>query len=126
MKLLDSIKKLCSPAYFYLVISVFAFVLMMLQNAGNTNKYCIGSYQCQTGSTALIFVFKGLYIAFWTFVLDMLCKSGYKNIAWFLVLLPFILFFLMIGLFVLMNLDTGTPQISHSYMVGQQTGVQPY
>ena len=32
----------------------------------------------------------------------------------------------MIGLFVLMNLDTGTPQISHSYMVGQQTGVQPY
>ena len=62
MKLLDSIKKLCSPAYFYLVISVFAFVLMMLQNAGNTNRYCIGSYQCQTGSTALIFVFKGLYI----------------------------------------------------------------
>ena len=41
-------------------------------------------------------------------------------------LLPFILFFLMIGLFVLMNLDAGTPQIPHSYMVGQQSGVQPY
>ena len=41
----------------------------------------------------------------------------------FLVLLPFILFFLMIGLFVLMNLDTGSPQSCHIYMVSKLTGV---
>jgi len=102
MKLVESIRKLCSPAYVYLVISVIAVIAIMFQNAGNSNKYCVGQFSCDVPSTAGIFIAKGLYIAFWTFILNALCKAGYKQLSWFMVLLPFILFFIIIGMILLM------------------------
>jgi hypothetical protein len=99
--MLDAIKNLCKPAYVYLVISVIATVILMLQNGGNKNKYCVGSFECSVPSTALVFIMKILYIAFWTFVLNFICGAGYKQVAWFLVLLPFVLFFVGIGLMML-------------------------
>jgi hypothetical protein len=99
--MLASIRKLCTPAYVYLVISALAMVILIFQNAGNQNKYCIGTFECGVSSTPLVFVGKALYIVFWTFILNAICKAGYKNISWFLVLLPFILFFIMLGLFML-------------------------
>jgi hypothetical protein len=95
------LKKLCSPAYVYLVISVFSIVVLMFQNGGNVNTYCIGAFECPVPSTALVFFIKFLYVAFWTFILDLLCKTGHKQMSWFLVILPFILFFVFIGLMVL-------------------------
>ena len=38
MKVMKEIKKLCTPAYLYLVISVVGMVGMMIQNMGNTDK----------------------------------------------------------------------------------------
>lgn len=105
MKLINSIRKLCTPAYVYLVISVIAIVAMMFQNAGNSKKYCVGEFSCDVPSTAGIFVAKGIYIAFWTFILDALCKAGYKQFSWFMVLLPFILFFIIVGMVLLMAAD---------------------
>jgi hypothetical protein len=102
MKLVESIRKLCSPAYVYLVISVIAVIAIMFQNAGNNNKYCVGQFSCDVPSTAGIFIAKGVYIAFWTFVLNALCKAGYKQLSWFMVLMPFILFFIIIGMILLM------------------------
>ncbi len=106
MKLIQDIKKLCTPAYVYLVISALGLVLMMIQNAGNTDKYCVGEFECEVGSTAMIFLAKGLYVAFWTFVLNAICKSGYKNVSWFLVLLPFILLAIVIGMFMLSSVSS--------------------
>ena len=96
--MLEQIKYLCKPAYVYLVISVIATVILMIQNGGNQNRYCVGSFECEVPSTALVFLMKFLYIGFWTFVLNAICRSGYKQVAWFLVLLPFIMFFDLIGL----------------------------
>jgi hypothetical protein len=101
--MLESIKYLCKPAYVYLVISVIATLILMFQNGGNNDKYCVGSFECYVPSTALVFIMKFVYIAFWTFVLNAICKSGHKQIAWFLVLLPFILFFILIGMAMLMQ-----------------------
>ena len=97
------IKKLCKPAYVYLVISAIAIVLMMVHNNGNVDTYCLGNYECPVSSTALVFFMKFLYVAFWTFVLDSICKSGYKQFSWFLVIFPFILFFVLLGLMILTN-----------------------
>ena len=94
------IKKLCTPAYVYLVISVIAIVSLMFQNSGNVDVYCIGNYECPVPNTALIFFVEFLYVAFWTFVLDSICKAGHKQFSWFLVLFPFILFFVLIGLMI--------------------------
>jgi hypothetical protein len=103
MSLIKSIQKLCSPAYLYLVISVIAMILMIFQNAGNTNKYCIGEFECSVDNTAAIFIVKACYIVFWTFVLNYICKAGYKGVSWFLVLIPFILMAIFIGVFMLSN-----------------------
>lgn len=95
------IKKLCTPAYVYLVISVVAIVVMMFQNGGNSDMYCVGSFECPVPSTTVVFIFEFLYVAFWTFVLDSICKAGHKKFSWFLVLLPFVLFFVLLGLMIL-------------------------
>jgi len=41
-----------------------------------------------TSSVLIIFALK---IIIWTFLLNLLCRAGYINIAWFLVLLPLII-----------------------------------
>ena len=99
MKLVDKIKQLCTPAYLYLAISTFALVLLMFQNAGNTDKYCVGTYECVVSSTPLLFLGKIVYVAVWTIILNSLCSNGYKNLSWFLLLLPFIIFLIMVVLF---------------------------
>ena len=97
--LLKRINKLCNPAYVYLVISVLSVILMIIENIGNTSSFKFGGYENNVSSTAIVFIFQVMYISFWTFVLDSICYSGYKNISWLIVLLPFILFFLIITLF---------------------------
>ena len=95
------LKNLCAPAHVYLVISVIAIIILMFQNGGNVDVYCVGNFECPVPSTTLIFFMKFLYVAFWTFVLDSICKAGHKQISWFLVILPFILFFILLGLLML-------------------------
>jgi hypothetical protein len=95
---ITGIKDLCTPSYVYLVISTIAVIVMAIQNYGNINTYCVGSLSCVVGSTALVFAIKVLYILFWTWILNLICKAGVPQLAWFLVLLPFILFFILLAL----------------------------
>ena len=92
-----NIRNWCTPAYFYFIISVIAIFIMSVQNYGNTNVYCLGDYTCGVTSTFLVFVIKILYVLFWTWVLDLLCKNGYESVSWFLFLLPYIIMFIMIA-----------------------------
>jgi len=95
------LKALCSPAYVYFIFSVIFLMLIFLQNLSNTNIYCVGNFSCRVPSTILVFVVKLIYILFWTWVLNLMCKDGHREIAWLLVLIPFILFFIIIGIFLL-------------------------
>ena len=92
-----SFRNWCTPAYFYFIISIFAIIIMTIQNFGNTNVYCLGDYTCGVTSTFLIFIIKILYVLFWTWVLNLLCKNGYESISWFLVLLPYVVMFILIA-----------------------------
>ena len=98
MTIMADIKRMCTPARVYLVISIIALLLLAVQNIGNTDSYCLGSYECPVGSTLAVFIAKFIYIAFWTFILNAICKAGHTTISWFFVLLPFILFFVLLGL----------------------------
>jgi hypothetical protein len=71
--------------------------IMLLQNFGNTNLYCLGDYSCNVTNKYIIFIIKFLYILFWTWVLDLLCINGFELVSWFLVLLPFIVMFIGIA-----------------------------
>ena len=93
-----SVNQLCTPSFVYLVLSVIGIIVTIFQNMGNTNKYCLGSFTCDVTSTVAIFIMKIVCILFWTWILNLMCKDGHKNIAWFLVLLPFILIFSIVAI----------------------------
>ncbi len=91
MKYTKQISNLCTPAFFYFGISAFVYILAIIQNIGKSDEvFCLGSLSCDVPSTVLIFAIKAMYIVFWTWVLNMMCKDGYPAVAWVLVLLPFI------------------------------------
>lgn len=88
---------LCTPATIYLVLSAIGIIMIAFQNYGmSPNMYCVGNVQCPVQSSGPIFIMKILYVTFWTFILNTLCSYGYNQLAWFLLLLPFILFFIMV------------------------------
>ena len=88
---------LCTPSRVYFLVSLIVLILSIVQNFGNTNKYCLGSFTCEVPSTILVFCIKIVYIMFWAWILNLICRDGQKKIAWFLVLLPFLMYFVIIG-----------------------------
>ena len=74
----DEFRKLCTPAKIYFVLAVLA-CLMALYNRVSFSAVFV----------KLIFAF------IWTYALSWLCSKGFKNVAWFLVLLPYLLLLLV-------------------------------
>ena len=93
----NKLSQLCSPSYVYFIMSVLVIVISAVQNMGNKNKYSLGVFSCRVPSCVAVFVIKIMYILFWTWILNLMCKDGHSEIAWFLVLLPFILLFVIVG-----------------------------
>jgi hypothetical protein len=93
-----SLKELCTPAFVYFVLSAIGIIASVIQNLGNTRIYKMGLFSARVPSTLLVFAVKIIYILFWTWILNLICKDGHKEIAWFLVLIPFILLFVIMGL----------------------------
>lgn len=86
--------KLCTPSMLYFYISLFALIIVALSNLNSPDKLCLGNYKCEIGNNTIIFVLNAVYILFWTFILDLMCKNGWTDLSWFIFLLPFILLFL--------------------------------
>jgi len=96
-----NLRELCTPSRVYFLVSLVVLIFSIIQNFKNVNKYCLGSFTCEVPSTIMIFVIKIAYILFWAWILNLMCKDGHKDIAWFLVLLPFILYFVILGVVML-------------------------
>jgi hypothetical protein len=95
------LKELCAPSMVYFIISMVALALLFIQNIGNTSSYHVGSFSCRVPNTMVVFIAKFIYILFWTWILNLICKDGNSGISWLLVLFPFLLLFVMIGLLML-------------------------
>jgi hypothetical protein len=90
------LKDLCSPAIFYLAISLITIFMMFYQNYTNTDVYCLGVFSCKPQlNNYVIFITMILVVLFWTWILNIICHNGSTPIAWFLVLLPYIIFLIM-------------------------------
>jgi hypothetical protein len=99
MTLTKSLGKICTPALVYFWISVIAVFLSLFQNTGGKGtKYTLGTFSCKVPSIILIYTLKILYILFWTWILNLICKDGYVWVSWLLVLLPFIVAALVVGI----------------------------
>ena len=70
-------ESLCTPAKIYLIIAVVASVVALY------NKVMFGAV-----------LMKFLFALLWTYVLGWLCKKGYTNVSWFLVLFPYVVILL--------------------------------
>lgn len=93
------LSQLCTPAYVYFLLSILGYVVALLQNltSGDSRRYRLGVFSCRVPSCFIVFVLKIMYILFWTWILNMMCRDGHSGIAWFLVLLPFVLMFMLMG-----------------------------
>lgn len=96
-----NIRSACTPAFLYFVISMFALLILVFQNLGNSNSYHVGNFSCRVPSTIMVFIFKFIYILFWTYVLNLICKDGHVGLSWLMVMLPWLLLFVIIGLLML-------------------------
>lgn len=97
MKFVAQIRKACPPARLYLYVSLFSIALLVIQNVGNCGVFSAGSHECDAPSLLAIFVGQGLYVAFWTLVLQGLCQMGYESLSWFIFLFPLLMFFVLMG-----------------------------
>jgi hypothetical protein len=97
-----SLKELCAPATIYFIVSIIALAIVVFQNLGNKNSYNIGTFSCRVPNTAIVLIVKLIYILFWTWVLNLICRDGHTGISWLLVLVPWIFIFVTIGL-IMMN-----------------------
>jgi len=99
----SKLKDLCTPAFLYFILSMIGLIAVIFQNLGNKNVYNLGSFSAKVPNTTLVFIVKFIYILFWTWILNLICKDGHSGVAWFLVLIPFILLFVIMGLVMVSN-----------------------
>ena len=99
--MLESIKKLCTPAMIYFLISMFILLVMIFTNHGNSKHFCMGEFECPVDNLYLIYIFKLGYLLIVTIILDSLCKNGYARLSWFILFLPILFFFILLGLFMI-------------------------
>ena len=91
--------KLCSPAKFYFIIATISYIFLIVQNINCKDRFYLGNYSCE-GNTEAILVLNAVYIVVWTWVINTICTVN-KNISWLIVLFPFILFFICLGIVIL-------------------------
>lgn len=100
MKVYD---KLCKPAKFYFIIATISYIIMLFQNVGS-NRFTLGVYSCPHSNTGGILIINALYIVFWTWILNLICKIN-PNISWVIVLFPFILLFIALGIILIQGIN---------------------
>jgi len=99
MKLINVFKQLCTPSQIYFVISFLSILSMIMQNIQDPNSYCCGLVRAESPiNNIFYFIFKIIYVFVWTYLLNVLCKKGYKTMSWVILLLPIIGMFILIGL----------------------------
>ena len=82
--------KLCAPSVAFLVLSATSLllatgflILLFVQKRNITRR---GPF------LLMLLMLKVGYVLFWTWILDLICKSGHDEIAWGLVFAPYVLF----------------------------------
>jgi hypothetical protein len=85
--MLEILKGLCTPAKVYLAIAFIVSVGALIN-----------------GVEISVVLVKTLFACLWTYILNLMCKKGFKTGAWIIVLLPYVFIILAIlKLFYLTN-----------------------
>jgi len=121
------LKSLCTPAQIYFFLSMFSILAIMSQNVMQSHIYRIGAYSVPTPFTNIVtFLLKIISILIWTYILKYLCDHGFMGVAWFLVLLPIVFMFVIIGgvMLVLTENKKAVRQQVRAFQKAQRPGIQ--
>ena len=111
MNLKKTYTKLCAPAKLYLKLAVVSVIITMLLNMGKPYEYSLGDFTAKlTFNNLYVVAIQALYVLGWTWILNKFCRWGWTPLSWFLVLLPFVLFFLGLGIFMLIMMIRHGPR----------------
>jgi hypothetical protein len=83
MKVISALKSLCLPSKVYLALSLVGEIISVI------------SPSLFMGTTRVMHLVHLVYIVFWTWILHLICRAGYKWISWVLVLAPFVAMFIL-------------------------------
>ena len=97
--IVNKVQSLCTPAFIFFIISILSLFVMIFDNLENTHSFCFGNVSCNVSNTSMVFIVEIVFLVFWTWLLNFICSRGYSNVAWFILLFPYILL-LMVILFI--------------------------
>ena len=85
------IKELCTPSKVSFYISLIGLIASGIQNliAFDNTTYKCGSYAVLVPSVLLIFLFKFIYVTFWAYVLNLICKDNRRTLLGFWFFSPY-------------------------------------
>lgn len=101
---------MCTPAQIYLIVSFILMVLsyfgmnaisqqITLNQANNEFLQSLNFTYQKDKKTS--YVVQAVFIVLWTWILTYLCKKGFSNLSWFLILLPWVLMFLAFFVYII-------------------------
>lgn len=88
---LPALKSYCTPAKTYMVLAVLSIAYSFVANIGSSEVFHLGTLKTYVGNTYLVILFEIVYLFVWGWFINWLCKKRATNIAWFIVLLPYVL-----------------------------------
>jgi hypothetical protein len=112
-------KELCTPAKFYFILATISYILMLGQNINSNGRFYLGSYSCPHNTSMILFL-NAIYILLWTWILNLICTVN-KNISWIIVLFPFILLFIGLGIVLINGIQKESFCMSCAADVSQST-----
>lgn len=97
MGLIKIIQNLCPPAYVYLVITIISNIYFLINYGSNYTEYCRGHTNCINLSIIGLLLGEWLVSIIWITILNVVCKKGYTEISWVLMILPYFSIFFVLA-----------------------------
>ena len=112
MGILDRFYALCLPSKIYLVISIIFLIVSYYHDlkTNDSEKVCLGNVKCAVKNKPAYYAFNVLFILLWSWLLNLLCRYGWMKTAWFILLFPYIIMILLIGVITKMVIGVAKAQ----------------
>jgi len=77
---ISSLSSFCLPSKIYFVLAVLSIIISLIVS---TENFIMGFLHL-------------LFVVFWTWVLNLICKNGFSIISWILVLVPILIYLIIV------------------------------
>ena len=107
MTISETFYNLCLPSKLYMIIGIIFLIVSYYHDmkTNDSEKICLGSLKCAIKNTPAYYGLNVIFILFWAWFLNLLCRYGWGKTAWFIFLFPYVL--MIIALIVITKMVIG-------------------